>query len=261
MQSLTPKAQALICISQHEQNDDFCSLPRTYQDNIPFAYAVQEELISRWEPIYGPTGGWKVGLTSERMQKMCGIDSPIAGAIFQNRIHTSPKTLDAKAFSRLGIEAELAVRISRSPDPKKTFGVSDAWSHIDAICAAFEIIEDRNADYTSLDAASLIADNSWNAGIILGEAVPIERYDSLIDIKGNLSSNGTEIESGLSQNAGGDPLAILVWLVSGLAERNRRLDPGQWVMTGSIVGTHFPVPGEALRFELSGLPPVDTSII
>ena len=37
---------------------------------------------------------------------------------------------------------------------------------------AFELIDDRNADYEGFDAHSLIADNTWNAGVILGDAIP-----------------------------------------------------------------------------------------
>jgi len=36
---------------------------------------------------------------------------------------------------------------------------------------AFEIIDDRNADYKTLDAASILMDRCWCAGIVLGAAV------------------------------------------------------------------------------------------
>ena len=41
--------------------------------------------------------------------------------------------------------------------------------HIDGVCAAIEIVDDRNADYANLDVLSLVADNSWNGGIVLSE--------------------------------------------------------------------------------------------
>ena len=41
--------------------------------------------------------------------------------------------------------------------------------HIGGVCAAIELVDDRNADYTNLDVLSLLADNSWNGGIVLSE--------------------------------------------------------------------------------------------
>jgi len=41
--------------------------------------------------------------------------------------------------------------------------------HIDGVCAAIELVDDRSADYAKLDVLSLVADNSWNGGIVLSE--------------------------------------------------------------------------------------------
>jgi hypothetical protein len=41
--------------------------------------------------------------------------------------------------------------------------------HIGGVCAAMELNDDRNADYNNLDVLSLLADNSWNGGVVLSE--------------------------------------------------------------------------------------------
>jgi 2-keto-4-pentenoate hydratase len=57
--------------------------------------------------------GYKIGLTSKRMQDMCGIDSPIAGVVLADRVHASGVSLKASAYGRVGVEFEIAVRLKR----------------------------------------------------------------------------------------------------------------------------------------------------
>lgn len=255
----TAEAIAADIIRQHDGRVPFAPLSPEIRAMPGIGYAVQEHLISHWSKQHGPIAGWKVGLTSRRMQEMCGIGEPIAGAIFEERFHRSPTRLENTQFVRLGLEAELAVRIATVPDPDAS-GDADMFDHIDAVCAAFEIIEDRAADYAALDAVSLVADNSWNGGIALAQPVSTAGMTSLLDIRGELFRNDMLIETGLSQDAGGDPLAIMRWLAKGLRARGRSLEAGQWIMTGSIVRTQFPKPGEVYRFVLGQLPPVSVTI-
>ena len=42
---------------------------------------------------------------------------------------------------------------------------------IAAVRPAFELIEDRAADYSDLDANTIIADNAWCGGVVLGDPV------------------------------------------------------------------------------------------
>ncbi len=91
------------------------------------------------------------------------------------------------------IECELAVRLGRDlpkgPQPHTRESVRAAVSEI---MAAFELIEDRNADYKSSKALSLIADNAWNGGIVLGAGKAPPAGSDLNGIAGRLLSNGTE---------------------------------------------------------------------
>ena len=50
--------------------------------NVADAYAVQREYVRLQMQARGAgAAGYKIGLTSKRMQEMCGIDSPIAGVV------------------------------------------------------------------------------------------------------------------------------------------------------------------------------------
>ncbi len=246
----------------HRARARFVPLESHRIGDLNFAYAVQEKLISRWQEAgEGPIVGWKVGVTSARMQAMAGIDQPIAGAILAKRMHASGAALNSAEFVRLGIEAEIAVRIGTGFPETEVLETQEVLRRIDGVSAAFEVVEDRNADYSALDAASLIADNSWNKGIVLGTPSSARGIASLIGRRGVLTVNGRVIDQGMSEDVGGDPLRIVAWLAAHLARRHQPLQPDQWVLTGSIVTTKFPLPGDRYEFAVDGLMPVEARVV
>jgi 2-keto-4-pentenoate hydratase len=60
--------------------------------------------------------GYKIGLTSKRMQQMCGIDQPIAGTIYSRKVFKSGARLSMADYGRLGLEFEICVRLGRDLD-------------------------------------------------------------------------------------------------------------------------------------------------
>ena len=59
----------------------------------------------------GEVAGYKIGLTTPIMQKLCGVDEPCYGAIFASEVHHRRAELAIKNYCRLGIETEIAVRL------------------------------------------------------------------------------------------------------------------------------------------------------
>jgi 2-keto-4-pentenoate hydratase len=250
----TPDTIARRIATAHRVREQFIPLDAAYTGDLGFAYAVQEQLITGWQSGgSGKIAGWKVGLTAARMQAMVGVNEPISGAIFAERQLASGAVLHRSQFVRLGIEAEIAVCIG-DPFPEETeLHPPEVLRRLRYASAAYEIIEDRNADYSRLDAASLIADNSWNHGMVLGAPTLAARLGVLTGRKGVLTINDRVSDQGMSDDIGGDPLRIVGWLGAHLARRGRPLLPGQWVLTGSLVTTKFPEPGDELRFAVEGL--------
>lgn len=246
---------------EHFEQASFRPLHSSQVGNLDYAYGVQEASAAvRTHKGRDSIGGWKVGLTTKRMQDMCGIDTPIAGAIFASTILPNFSPVELHEYVRLGLEMELAVCLDRQLPADRTPTAEIVRDCLRGVCAAFELVDDRNADYTSLDAGSLVADNSWNAGIVLGEFVDASRIGSLLGRAGVLMRGSKCIGRGLTEDAGGDPLAVAAWLASNLRKRGRTLEPGQWVMTGSIVPTHFVKIGEEYSFSIDGFPTVSVAI-
>jgi 2-keto-4-pentenoate hydratase len=224
------------------------------------AYAVQREYVRLQMEARGTAAaGYKIGLTTPRMQAMCGIDRPIAGVVLADRVHASGATLRTTAYGRIGLEFEIAVRLAGDVGSDgRPPTIDEVAAAVDGVAAAVEIIDDRGADYRNLDALSLIADNAWNGGIVLGAFA--EPWPDLAAIEGVASSDGTVLDRGFGRDVLGHPFHAVAWLATHLADQGSRLIAGDVVMTGSVVTTIFPDRASTYRFALWGVGVVEVSI-
>lgn len=214
------------------------------------AYAAQEALWALWEKRLGPAAGRKIAVTTKIMQELMGIDHPCGGMIFSKRVWSSPATIRKSDFVNVRMEHELAVRLARDLPKRATpYSPEDVRAAIGEVMAAFELIEDRGADYKSTKALSLIVDNAWNGGIVLGPGKAPPTGLDLNGITGRLSRNGKADASGKTD----DPMGALAWVVNLAADRGRPMTAGMVVITGSVITTNDVAPGERLDFELEGI--------
>jgi 2-keto-4-pentenoate hydratase len=228
--------------------------------NVENAYAVQREYVRMQMQTRGAeAAGYKIGLTTKRMQEMCGIDSPIAGIVLQDRVHASGASLGASAYGRVGLEFEIAVRLGRDLAPSgRAPTLAEVAGAIDAVCPAVEIIDDRHADYTNLDVLSVIADNSWNAGIVLGGFA--HAWPDPATLEAVVSMDGKAVDRGSGRDVLGHPFHAVAWLATHLARIGTGLRAGAIVMTGNTVTTNFPDRPSTYRFDLIGLGSVEVLI-
>ena len=220
------------------------------------AYDIQDALyrIMQTEGNSGPVAGHKIAATSPDIQKLCGVDQPVYGSIFAGTIHRMPHTANQADFIRLGVEFEIALEIGEDvPMSAAPFDAAGISGYVKSAMPAFELIEDRNADYSDLDAKSILTDRCWCGGVVLGD--PIDDWQRL-DL-GNLASvaklNGGAFDSGNTGNALGHPLNGLAWIANHLAGRGGMLRAADIVMTGSALKTRFPDRGETYSYTVEDL--------
>jgi 2-keto-4-pentenoate hydratase len=225
--------------------------------SIAEAYAAQEAYYRLAEPVYGAVAGAKIATTTKVMQELMGITHPCGGAIFSRTIHQSPAKLRAGDFINLRIESEIALELGKDmPASGAPWTRAKVAPAIAAAMPAFELIEDRNADYAKTAATSLIVENCWNGGAVMGPAQP-KRVDDLVGIKGRLTIDGKPVGEGVSE----DPAATLAWLANHVAERGRGLKAGMVVITGSLITTVSINPGQRAVFAVEGLGEVAMEVV
>jgi len=219
------------------------------------AYRIQDALHRLMADAgWGEIAGWKIALTSKAMQQMTGVDQPAAGAIFSKVVLPSPARIDVGAYHHLGVEFEVAVRLAGDlPAIGAPWTRASVAGRVDACMPAFELVEDGNADYKTLDAFTLVAENAWNGGVVLGAPVTEWRGVDLESAVTRCWINGEPGGQGKTGDALGHPFEAVAWLANLLNRRGGMLRRGMIVMTGSSITTKFPVPGDRVRFAIDGL--------
>jgi 2-keto-4-pentenoate hydratase len=260
MEQIAAQRAAEALVGAHDINAQFKPLSMPDRPaTIPDAYDIQERYVALLRDRLGNDAGYKVGLTSAPMQTFCRIDHPIAGVVLAKRVYRSGVTVRRSDFGRLGLEFEIAARIkSDVPLTDVPWTAELIGPHIDGVCAAIELVDDRSADYTSLDVLSLIADNSWNGGIVLSEFAM--KWPDLADVLGRATKNKVALGEGHGRDILGHPFSSVGWLATQLASRGVRLKAGQVVMTGSVMKTVFPMEDAVYRFDLEQIGSVEVRV-
>jgi len=219
------------------------------------AYRIQDALHRLMADAgFGELAGWKIALTSKAMQQMTGVDQPAAGAIFSKAVHPSPARIELAAYHHLGVEFEVAVRLADDlPASGRRWTRASVAGKVDACMPAFELVEDGNADYKTLDAFTLVAQNAWNGGVVLGAPVTEWRGVDLESAVTRCWINGEPGGQGKTGDALGHPFEAVAWLANLLNSRGGMIKRGMIVMTGSSITTKFPAPGDRVRFAIDGL--------
>jgi len=254
--SETIDATARACLEMHRTRERYHPLDAAVgQAPLDDAYRIQDAVHRLMTAGgRGEIVGWKIALTSKAMQQLTGVDQPAAGAIFSTVVFPSPARVARAAYHHLGVEFEVAVRMGADlPASAGPWTRASVAERVSACMPAFELVEDGNADYKALDAFTLIAQNTWNGGIVLG--TPVTSWRSL-DLENAVTRswvNDQPAGQGKTGDALGHPLEAVAWLANLLNQRGRALARDMIVMTGSSITTKFPVPGDRIRFAIDGL--------
>jgi 2-keto-4-pentenoate hydratase len=260
MEDIAAQRAADWLLAEHRAGRRFTTLaPPAAPAAVTDAYDIQDRYVALLARENGEPAGYKVGLTSATMQAFCRIDHPIAGVVLASRVHRSGANVRRSDFGRLGLEFEIAVRIkSDIPATGKAFTAEAIAPHIDGVCAAIELVDDRAADYANLDVRSLVADNSWNGGIVLSEFR--SSWPDLAPLLGRATKDGEPFGEGYGRDILGHPFNSVAWLATHLAARGATLKAGQVVMTGSVMKTVFPEHDAHYRFEFAELGSVEVRV-
>jgi 2-keto-4-pentenoate hydratase len=119
------------------------------------------------------------------------------------------------------------------------------------------MVDDRYVHWRSLDAPTLIADDFFHAGMVLGQR---QTQWNAADLGADLSAlsgaawvNGVEVGRGRGADILGNPLEALAWLANHCARRGVSLPRGTLVTLGSLTQTHWLEPGDTAEIEIERL--------
>lgn len=231
--ALTPHHEALARLLWHAEQlgEPVEPLSATFPELALWdAYRVQaigrELRTSEGEELRG----WKVGLTSQAMQEMMGVDQPDGGYLLESMVVQSGAQLRADRFIQPRVEAEIAFLLKSAIEGP---GVTraDVVEATQAYAPALEIIDSRIAQWR-IGIVDTVADNASSGMAVVGDWHDAE--DVRVEELGVSLALGPEVVRGRGDAVLGHPAEAVAWLADTLAEQGERLEPGDVVLPGSV---------------------------
>lgn len=223
------------------------------------AYGIQDQLHRLLTGAgLGSVAGHKIGCTTRVMQEFLRIPNPCAGGVFETQVHRTPARVRHADFVRPGVECEIVVRLASDlPLQRAPFDRHSVAAAVGEIMAGMEIVDDRYVDYRSLDTPTLIADDFFDAGCVLGEPFADWQALDVPSLSGTTRINGVAVGRGRGADVMGHPFEALAWLANALARRGKGLRAGEFVFTGSVVETKWVQPSDHVVMTIDRLGTVE----
>jgi 2-keto-4-pentenoate hydratase len=201
--------------------------------------------------------GHKVGLSSEAMQQMMGVDEPDYGHLLDDMALTEETPADVSRYCYPRVEVEVGFILGESlPGTKCT--EEDVVRATEHVAPAIELIDSRIVDWR-IGLVDTIADNASSAGFVLGkERVRPEEID-LLTIDATLTRNGELVAEGRSDAVLGNPVTAVAWLARKVAGFGVRLEAGHVILPGSCTRAVDARPGDDFQANFKGLGSVSLS--
>ncbi|KDE98236.1 2-keto-4-pentenoate hydratase [Mycolicibacterium aromaticivorans JS19b1 = JCM 16368] len=215
------------------------------------AYAIQKVNLARHLGAGRCVVGHKIGLTSEPMQTLLGVDEPDFGYILDDMVLANDSTAQWARFCAPRVEPEVAFLL-RAPLRGPNVTVHDVRAATSAVAVALEIVDSRIRDW-KLTLRDTVADNASSGAVVVGEWVPYSEHLDLAASRASLRLNGHEVDTGLGSAVLGDPATAVAWLANSLSEFGTELAAGQFVMSGSFTTAAFVRSGDIASAAISGL--------
>lgn len=258
-------AAATELLRQHAARETFCSLAGALAPaDTGAAYRIQDSFVSQtMQQRRTALAGYKIAITTPAMRNMVGFQDSVSGCLLRDQMLSSGATVAGHSYVRLIVEFEIAFQMARDlPIVDKPWTGLSILDYVTCAYPALEIADDRCANYASLSDSvlTLIADNAWNQGLVLGPAVTRLDAAALLEVEGIAFIDGREVGRGSGRDVLGHPLDALAWLANHLATRGRALKAGEIATTGSLVKSQFPVAGNHVDFRLPGFGEVQLHI-
>ena len=223
------------------------------------AYGIQLHNIRRRRDAGATVHGHKVGLSSEVMQRMMGVDEPDYGHLLSDMVLSEDVPVDTARYCRPRVEVEIGYVLG-STLPGEGCTTRDVLAATAYVVPSLELIDSRVKDWR-IGLADTIADNASSAGVILGKGRARPGDLDLADIAAVLHEDGTETARGNTSAVLGDPTRAVAWLARTVAAHGVRLEAGHLVLPGSCTRAVDVRPGTAFRADFAGLGSVSAHFV
>jgi 2-oxopent-4-enoate hydratase len=214
------------------------------------AYAIQRAGRHRREAAGARLAGHKIGLTSQAMQEMLGVDQPDFGVLLEDMLLPSGAELSTGDLIAPRVEAEIAFRLAAPLNG--TVSRDDVLGATEAVAPALEVIDSRIADWR-ITIVDTVADNASSARVVLGAFRPLGDLD-LASVEMRLDVTApAETVTGRGDVVLGHPAEAIAWLAAALHRYGEGLAAGEVVIPGALSRALPVAPTSEAHASLTGL--------
>lgn len=209
-------------------------LRHTYPDlDVVDAYEIQLLNVRRRLEAGATVTGHKVGLSSQAMQEMMGVDEPDYGHLLSDMlVDEYGGKLDAAAYCYPRVEMEIAFILGEAL-PGEGCTEADVLRATQWVTPAIELIDSRIKDW-DIRIGDTVADNASSAGYVLAEDRVAPGDLDLRAVSADLHRNGEIVASGRSDAVLGNPVTAVAWLARKVATFGVTLEAGHVILPGSV---------------------------
>lgn len=214
------------------------------------AYAIQGELVKLLMGDNDRIVGYKLGLTSKPMQDLLGVNEPDYGPVIASMVFNDGVEVDLNNYIQPKVEAEIALMIDK-PLTGPGVTAADAAQAVSGAVAAIEMVDSRIVDWR-IKLVDTISDLASSAAAVLSSrVVPIDFDPRLVGMV--ISKNGQTMATGAGAAALGNPVGAVAWLANKLAPFGVTIEPGHFIMTGSLHAAFEVAPGDYIHADFDRL--------
>ena len=195
--------------------------------------------------------GHKVGLSSEAMQQMMGVDEPDYGHLLADMEVFEDVAVPAGKFLYPRVEVEVGF-ILADDLPGAGCTEDDVLAATAAFAPSIELIDTRIKDW-KIGLCDTIADNASSAGWVLGKERVSPKDIDICGIDAVLTRNGEIVAEGRSDAVLGNPVTAVAWLARKVDSFGVRLRAGDIVLPGSCTRAIDARPGDEFVADFTGL--------
>ena len=215
------------------------------------AYEIQLINIRQRVAAGARVVGHKVGLSSETMQTMMGVDEPDYGHLLAEMEVFEDIPVPAANYLYPRVEVEVGF-ILADDLPGSGCTEDDVLAATAAFVPAIELIDSRIKDW-KIALCDTIADNASSAGFVLGQQRVSPKDVDICAIDAVLTRNGEVVAEGRSDAVLGNPVTAVAWLARKVDGFGVRLKAGDIVLPGSCTRAIDVRPGDEFHADFAGL--------
>ncbi|MFS0689925.1 2-keto-4-pentenoate hydratase [Sporosarcina sp. 179-K 8C2 HS] len=198
------------------------------------AYFVQEQLVMKQAILHNAEiAGYKVSMTSAETQAIANTNEPAYGTLLSTHIQYSGDTIPLSSLFDPLIEPEIMFILQEDLSPNAS---EEEIIQKSKVCAGIEIPDARYIDwFPNFSLADLLCDNTATGLVVLADPIEPLTFNQFEHVEMELFHNGEKISEGMSSAVLGNPVSSVAWLSEKLAMKNKVLQEGMVISSGTFI--------------------------